>query len=129
MTAGRRTRAAPVDRLRRPAQHLPDHPGELAVPADPGFHPGERWTPALVLDFMAAHHGSELPRRTSEIDRHLGTPGRAIGYKLGERAWLQGREAALRRQGPAFDLRTWHTAVLAQGSLGLDDPAARLAEA
>ncbi|MFI9363071.1 DUF885 domain-containing protein [Kitasatospora sp. NPDC053057] len=102
---------------------------ELAIPADSGFHPGERWTPALALDFMATHHGSELPRRSSEIDRYLGWPGQAIGYKLGEQAWLQGREAARRRQGVDFDLRTWHTAVLAQGSLGLDDLATRLAEA
>ncbi|MFI9158744.1 DUF885 domain-containing protein [Kitasatospora aureofaciens] len=107
---------------------------ELAIPADSATsewssHPGERWTPALALDFMAAHHGSELPRRTSEIDRYLGWPGQAIGYKLGERAWLQGREAARRRQGPAFDLRTWHTAVLAHGSLGLDALTTRLAEA
>ncbi|MFH8381428.1 hypothetical protein ACH4E7_10845 [Kitasatospora sp. NPDC018058] len=29
--------------------------------------------------------------------------------------------------GPGFDLRAWHTDVLAQGSLGLDDLAARLA--
>ncbi|MGW2371092.1 DUF885 domain-containing protein [Kitasatospora sp. NPDC001683] len=106
---------------------------ELAIPADSATSewsscPGERWTPALALEFMAAHHGSELPRRTSEIDRYLGWPGQAIGYKLGERAWLQGREAARRRQGADFDLRAWHTGVLAQGSLGLDDLAARLAE-
>ncbi|WP_188306812.1 DUF885 domain-containing protein, partial [Streptomyces sp. CBMA123] len=107
---------------------------ELAVPADAATsewsgHPGERWTPALADEFMAAHHGSQLPRRSSEIDRYLGWPGQAIGYKLGERVWLDGREAARRRQGAAFDLRAWHTRVLAHGSLGLDALAARLAEA
>ncbi|MEU4117072.1 DUF885 domain-containing protein [Kitasatospora sp. NPDC028055] len=101
---------------------------ELAIPADSGFHPGERWTPELATAFMAAHHGSELPRRSSEIDRYLGWPGQAIGYKLGERVWLRGREEARRRQGAAFDLRAWHGTVLAQGSLGLDALAARLAE-
>jgi uncharacterized protein (DUF885 family) len=100
---------------------------ELAVPADSGFHPGERWTPELATAFMAAHHGSDTARRTSEIDRYLGWPGQAIGYKLGERAWLQGREAARRRLGAGFDLRTWHMNALTQGSLGLADLADDLA--
>ncbi|WP_234324936.1 DUF885 family protein, partial [Streptomyces scabiei] len=47
--------------------------------------------------------------------------GQAIGYKLGERVWLQGREAARARHGAAFDLKAWHMAALSQGSLGLDD--------
>ncbi|MFI6151430.1 DUF885 domain-containing protein [Kitasatospora sp. NPDC051170] len=100
---------------------------ELTIPAASGFHPGERWTPELATEFMAAHHGSSAARRSSEIDRYLGWPGQAIGYKLGERAWLHGREAARRRLGPAFDLRAWHTAALSQGSLGLDDLSDRLA--
>ncbi|MFI2200259.1 DUF885 domain-containing protein [Streptomyces sp. NPDC020192] len=100
---------------------------ELAIPADSGFHPGARWTPDLATAFMAAHHGSDTARRTSEIDRYLGWPGQAIGYKLGERAWLAGRETSRRRLGAGFDLRTWHTKALALGSLGLADLADTLA--
>ncbi|MFD4896659.1 DUF885 domain-containing protein [Streptomyces sp. NPDC058411] len=101
---------------------------ELAIPADSGFHPGERWTPSLAAAFMAAHNGSPAARRASEIDRYLGWPGQAIGYKLGERVWLQGREDAKRRHGAAFDLKAWHMKALSQGSLGLDDLAGNLAE-
>ncbi len=100
----------------------------LAVPADSGFQPGERWTPELATAFMAARHGSPAARRESEIVRYLGRPGQAVGYKLGERAWLRGREAARRRQGAAFDLKTWHMAALSQGFFGLDDLPAHLAE-
>ncbi|WP_405404319.1 DUF885 domain-containing protein [Streptomyces sp. NBC_01104] len=100
---------------------------ELAVPAGSGFHPGERWTPALAAEFMATYNGSPAARRNAEIDRYLGWPGQAIGYKLGERAWLQGRDAAKRRQGAAFDLKTWHMKALSQGSLGLDDLVGSLA--
>ncbi|MEU2714259.1 DUF885 domain-containing protein [Streptomyces sp. NPDC007205] len=100
---------------------------ELVIPDDSGFHPGERWTPELATAFMAAHHGSGTARRTSEIDRYLGRPGQAIGYKLGERAWLQGREASRRRLGTGFDLRAWHMNALSQGSLGLTDLADNLA--
>ncbi|MDH6119607.1 uncharacterized protein (DUF885 family) [Kitasatospora sp. GAS204A] len=99
----------------------------LEIPADSPFHPGERWTPELGTAFMAAYHGSPAARRHGEIERYLGWPGQAIGYKLGERAWLRGREQARRRQGADFDLKAWHMAALSQGSLGLDDLAASLA--
>ncbi|MFB7508009.1 DUF885 domain-containing protein [Streptomyces broussonetiae] len=99
----------------------------LTIPVGSGFHPGEPWSPDLATAFMAAHHGSETARRTSEIDRYLGWPGQAIGYKLGERAWLQGREAARHRRGSDFDLRAWHTRALTLGSLGLTDLADELA--
>ncbi|MFE4356166.1 DUF885 domain-containing protein [Kitasatospora sp. NPDC056800] len=93
----------------------------LPIPADSGFHPGERWTPELATEFMATYNGSPADMRGSEIARYLGWPGQAIGYKLGERAWLEGREAARRRQGAAFDLKAWHMKALSLGSLGLDD--------
>lgn len=99
----------------------------LTVPADSGFHPGERWTSALAAEFMATYNGSPAARRDAEIDRYLGWPGQAIGYKLGERAWLQGRAEAKRRHGAAFDLKAWHMKALSQGSLGLDDLVGSLA--
>jgi uncharacterized protein (DUF885 family) len=58
--------------------------------------------------------------------RYLGWPGQAIAYKLGERVWLAGREAARRTHGAAFDLKAWHTSALALGPLGLGDLAAIL---
>ncbi len=100
----------------------------LEIPADSGFHPGRRWTPHLATAFMAAHHGSAPARRDSEIVRYLGRPGQAIGYKLGERAWLSGRRAAMERRGAAFDLKSWHMKALRLGSYGLGDLPAALAE-
>jgi uncharacterized protein (DUF885 family) len=55
-------------------------------------------------------------------------PGQAISYKLGERAWLEGRSAARSARGADFDLKAWHMAALSQGSLGLDDLADELAQ-
>ena len=57
----------------------------------------------------------------SEIVRYLGLPGQAISYKLGERAWLAGRDAARAAHGASFDLKSWHMAALSLGALGLDD--------
>ncbi|GHH26649.1 DUF885 domain-containing protein [Streptomyces rubradiris] len=93
----------------------------LQIPADSPFHPGERWTPELAQEFFGAHSSRPADFVESELTRYLTMPGQAIGYKLGERAWLLGRERARARHGAAFDLKAWHMAALSQGSLGLDD--------
>lgn len=94
---------------------------ELEIPADSPFHPGERWTPELAQEFFGSHSSRPADFVESELTRYLTIPGQAIGYKLGERAWLLGRERARERHGDAFDLKAWHMAALSQGSLGLDD--------
>jgi len=106
---------------------------ELEIPTTQGvpepFHPGERWTPELGRAFFGANSGRPAEFLDSEIVRYLGWPGQAIGYKLGERAWLAGRDAARRAheaRGEEFDLKAWHMAALSQGSLGLDDLVAEL---
>ncbi|MEV8533339.1 DUF885 domain-containing protein [Streptomyces sp. NPDC051211] len=93
----------------------------LEIPADSPFHPGERWTPDLAQEFFGLHSGRPEDFVESELTRYLSMPGQAIGYKLGERAWLLGRENARAARGESFDLKAWHMAALSQGSLGLDD--------
>ncbi|MET9502816.1 DUF885 domain-containing protein [Streptomyces sp. NPDC006622] len=100
---------------------------ELDIPADSPFRPGERWTPELAEEFFNAHSSRPGDYVASELTRYLSIPGQAIGYKLGERAWLLGRERARQRHGDAFDLKSWHMAALSQGSLGLDDLVEELA--
>lgn len=99
---------------------------ELEIPADSPFHPGERWTPELAREFFGLHSGRPTDFVDSELIRYLGMPGQAIGYKLGERAWLTGRAAARAAHGDAFDAKAWHMAALSQGSLGLDDLVAEI---
>ncbi|MFF3058498.1 MULTISPECIES: DUF885 domain-containing protein [unclassified Streptomyces] len=94
---------------------------ELEIPADSPFRPGERWTPELAQEFFGNHSGRPAEFVESELTRYLSMPGQAIGYKLGERAWLLGRENARKAHGDAFDAKAWHMAALSQGSLGLDD--------
>ncbi|MDO0928784.1 DUF885 domain-containing protein [Streptomyces sp. TG1A-8] len=94
---------------------------ELEIPADSPFHPGERWTPELAQEFFGTHSSRPADFVESELTRYLTMPGQAIGYKLGERAWLRGRDLARERHGAGFDLKSWHMAALSQGSLGLDD--------
>ncbi|TMQ89973.1 DUF885 domain-containing protein, partial [Actinomadura soli] len=94
---------------------------ELKIPAGTGFHEGERWTPELGFEFLRAHKGPDPDSVVAfEIDRYLGRPGQAIAYKLGEKIWLEAREAARRRDGAAFDLKEFHRRALDLGPMGLD---------
>ncbi|MFW6693055.1 DUF885 domain-containing protein [Streptomyces sp. MAR4 CNX-425] len=99
---------------------------ELPIPGHSPFHPGERWTPALAQEFFGMHSGRPADFVESELTRYLSMPGQAIGYKIGERAWLRGRDAARKARGASFDAKAWHMAALSQGSLGLDDLEAEL---
>jgi uncharacterized protein (DUF885 family) len=100
---------------------------ELTIPAGDPFHPGERWTPELALDFLLTrgHRPGEFLR--SELDRYLGWPGQAICYKVGERAWLEARAEARRQQAEDFDLKRFHTRALALGPLTLGQLATEVA--
>jgi uncharacterized protein (DUF885 family) len=100
---------------------------ELPAGVLPEAENGRTWTPELAVAFFAAHTARSTEFVTSEIVRYLGRPGQAISYKVGERAWLAGREAARAAHGDAFDLKSWHMAALSLGALGLDDLTAELA--
>jgi uncharacterized protein (DUF885 family) len=91
-------------------------------------HRGQPWTPELARAFFGENCGRDAAFLDSELVRYLGMPGQAISYKLGERAWLEGRAAAQQARGADFDLKAWHMAALSQGSLGLDDLADELAQ-
>ncbi len=99
----------------------------LRAPDDSPIGAGETWTPELAREFFGAHTGRPGPFIDSEIVRYLSAPGQAISYKLGERAWLAGRDAARAARDGTFDLKAWHMAALSLGSLGLDDLTAELA--
>ena len=99
---------------------------QLAVPTGTGFHEGERWTPELGLEFLTTRTVADPAHCRDEIDRYLGWPGQAPAYKVGERVWLAGREAARRHHGASFDLKAFHTAALRLGGMGLDPLARQL---
>jgi uncharacterized protein (DUF885 family) len=101
----------------------------LKLPADAPLGAGQTWTPDLALEFFTSFCGRDQEFLASEIIRYLSGPGQAISYKLGERAWLAGRDAARAAHaanGDAFDLKSWHMSALSLGSLGLDDLTAEL---
>ena len=92
----------------------------FAIPKSSSWHPGESWTPDLMLEFMTERSSNDDEFNRSEINRYLGWPGQAISYKLGERVWLRLRDEAKARHGASFDLADWHNKALNLGNLGLD---------
>ncbi|MHB1988595.1 MAG: DUF885 domain-containing protein [Acidimicrobiales bacterium] len=105
---------------------------ELAAPDDIGpLGPlgevaGRVWDAEMAVGLLVERALVARDRAVSEVDRYLGRPAQAISYKVGERGWLQCREQARNRLGPAFDLKAWHASALALGPMGLDAFAAEM---
>jgi uncharacterized protein (DUF885 family) len=93
---------------------------ELPIPQDESFHPGEKWDHDLMLDFAVERTRRPRGFLESEIMRYLGWPAQAISYKVGERKWLDVRQAAQEREGGSFSLKHFHSRALALGPMGLD---------
>lgn len=93
---------------------------ELPIPKGEPYHPGETWSADLALPFAVEHGYEPADFMRSEVDRYLGWPAQAICYKVGERVWLQVREAVQRREGAQFNLRAFHARALGLGPMGLD---------
>jgi uncharacterized protein (DUF885 family) len=84
--------------------------------------PGAPWGYDDAIDFMVRSGGMDRDKAESEVLRYLSWPSQATAYKLGERAWLAGRDAAqaaARAAGRPFDRKAWHARALALGPLGL----------
>jgi uncharacterized protein (DUF885 family) len=93
---------------------------ELPIPKGEAYHPGETWNAELALPFAIERSYEPADFMRSEIDRYLGWPAQAICYKVGERVWLQVREAVRRRDGEHFSLRDFHARALRLGPMGLE---------
>ena len=95
----------------------------------------EMWRAArLVIDTGIHHYGWSRDRAlaylrdrtalsehevTTEVDRYISWPGQALSYKLGEIAIVRLRAKAEAELGDRFDIRAFHDAILAEGSVPL----------
>ncbi|WP_404401512.1 DUF885 domain-containing protein [Idiomarina seosinensis] len=86
---------------------------------DTGMH-AMGWSRQRAIDFMASNTALSLHNVTTEIDRYITWPAQALSYKLGELKIKQLRARAEQELGDAFNIREFHDAILANGSVPLD---------
>jgi uncharacterized protein (DUF885 family) len=106
-----------------PYQYFGRLEGELfraiRLVVDTGLH-SKGWTREQVLEYIAANSATSEARRVAETERYIAIPGQATAYKIGQLKISELRARAERELGERFDLRRFHTAVLADGALPLD---------
>lgn len=117
---------AQMQRIQRVIIDIGMHAG-MSFPASAPMLAGQPVNPKNAREFFGVYCGLPGDQLDAEIIRYLSLPGQAITYKLGQRVWLAGRDAARTAHGKTFDLKAWHMAAVSQGSLGLDELARELA--
>ena len=85
---------------------------------DTGIHHGG-WTRDEAIAYLRDNTAMSEHEVTTEVDRYISWPGQALSYKLGEIVIMRLRREAEAELGPKFDVRAFHDAVLAQGSVPL----------
>lgn len=93
---------------------------------DTGLH-ALGWTRQQAIDFMVEHAPVNRDEIVVEIDRYIGMPAQALAYKVGQREIMRLRAEAKATLGPAFDIRSFHDAVLGGGTVSLPVLRARVA--
>ena len=77
------------------------------------------WTREQAIDFMRANSAMPMHDIRAEVDRYIGWPGQALGYKIGELKIRELRKDAETRLDERFDVREFHDVVLGSGSVPL----------
>ncbi|HNR91336.1 MAG TPA: DUF885 family protein [Dokdonella sp.] len=85
---------------------------------DTGVH-HKGWSREMALAYLRERTALSEHEVTTEVDRYISWPGQALSYKLGEIKIVELRAEAERELGAKFDIRAFHDAVLAQGSVPL----------
>ncbi|HEX5124714.1 MAG TPA: DUF885 family protein [Rhodanobacteraceae bacterium] len=85
---------------------------------DTGIH-HKGWTREQAIRYLADHTALSEHEVETEVDRYISWPGQALSYKLGEMKIVELRAKAEKELGPKFDLKAFHDAVLAEGSVPL----------
>ena len=86
---------------------------------DTGIH-SQGWTRQEAMNYLTDNTSLSAVNVRAEVDRYISWPGQALAYKLGEMKILELRQRTEAALGDAFDLRSFHDALLGQGALPLD---------
>jgi uncharacterized protein (DUF885 family) len=107
--------STPVDRIGMVAA---DSLRACRLVVDTGLH-ALGWSREQAVEYVVANSPLAEGVVRPEIDRYVVTPGQATSYMVGRLEIERIRAEAERRQGPGFELKRFHSAVLDSGSLPL----------
>lgn len=88
--------------------------GRLVV--DTGMH-AMGWSREQAVQLFIENSALSEHNINTEVDRYISWPGQALAYKMGELKIWELRHRAEEALGENFDIRTFHDAVLANGSI------------
>jgi uncharacterized protein (DUF885 family) len=91
----------------------------IRLVVDTGLH-ALGWSRAQALAYFQQNAGKTEHDIAVEIDRYIVWPGQALAYKIGELKIKELRALSAAELGGAFDLRSFHDAVLGGGAMPLD---------
>jgi uncharacterized protein (DUF885 family) len=77
------------------------------------------WSRDKALAYMLENTALSEHNVRTEIDRYISWPGQALSYKIGEIKIKELRARAEKALGDKFDIRAFHDALLAHGSVPL----------
>jgi uncharacterized protein (DUF885 family) len=72
-----------------------------------------------AIKYMTDNEAISIEGATAEIERYMGIPGQALGYKTGAMKIRELRARYMTQLGTKFNLASFHTEVLKDGSLPL----------
>ncbi len=107
--------SGPVDRM---GMYSADSMRACRLVVDTGLH-ALGWSRRQAVEFMLANSPLTEAVCQPEVDRYVVSPGQATSYMVGRVEIDRMRSEAKQRQGDAFDVRKFHSAVLDSGSLPL----------
>ena len=87
---------------------------------DTGLH-RYGWSRKQAVDYLASHTALSTHEVGTEVDRYISWPGQALAYKLGELTIRRMRAEAEKELGTKFDIRKFHSMLLALGSVPLPE--------
>ncbi len=86
---------------------------------DTGMH-AKGWSRQQAIDYFKANAPKTEQDIVNEIDRYIGWPGQALGYKIGQLKISELRKRATETLGPRFNLRAFNDEVVGTGSIPLE---------
>ncbi|MEQ3697304.1 MAG: DUF885 domain-containing protein [Pseudomonadales bacterium] len=90
----------------------------IRLVVDTGIH-AMGWSREEAIEYFKQNAPKSELDIVNEIDRYIGWPGQALGYKIGQLKILELRAYAEASLGDEFDIRRFHDALLENGSVPL----------